>query len=31
MEAEQIEVVRKWPEAKSVQNIQVFLGFANFY
>ena len=31
MEAEQIEVVRKWPEPKSVQDIQVFLGFANFY
>ena len=31
MEVEQIEVVRKWPEAKSVQDIQVFLGFANFY
>ena len=31
MEAEQIEVVRKWPEPKSVQDIFVFLGFANFY
>ena len=31
MEAEKIEVVRKWPESKSIQNIQVFLGFANFY
>ena len=31
MEAEQIEVVRKWPEPKSVQDIQVFLGFAHFY
>ena len=31
MEAEQIEVVRKWPEPKSVRDIQVFLGFANFY
>ena len=31
MKAEQIEVVRKWPEPKSVQDIQVFLGFANFY
>ena len=31
MEAEQIEVIRKWPELKSVQDIQVFLGFANFY
>ena len=31
MEAEQIEVIRKWPEPKSVRDIQVFLGFANFY
>ena len=31
MEAEQIKVVRKWPEPKSVQDMQVFLGFANFY
>ena len=31
MEAEQIEVVSKWPEPKSVRDIQVFLGFANFY
>ena len=31
IEAEQIEVVRKWLEPKSVQDIQVFLGFANFY
>ena len=31
MEVEQIEVVKKWPELKSVQDIQVFLGFANFY
>ena len=31
MKAKQIKVVRKWPEPKSVRNIQVFLGFANFY
>ena len=31
MEAERIEVVRKWPKPKSVQDIQVFLSFANFY
>ena len=31
MEAEKIEVVKEWPESKSVQDIQVFLGFANFY
>ena len=31
MKAEQIEVVRKWPKPKSVQDIQIFLGFANFY
>ena len=31
MEAKRIEVVKKWPELKSVRDIQVFLGFANFY
>ena len=31
MEAKKIEVVKDWPEPKSVCNIQVFLGFANFY
>ena len=31
METEQIKVVKKWPEPKSVQDIQVFLGFAYFY
>ena len=31
MEAERIEVIKKWPEPKSVRDIQVFLGFANFY
>ena len=31
MEVERIEVVQEWPELKSVQDIQVFLGFANFY
>ena len=31
MEAKKIEVVKKWPEPKSVRDIQVFLGFANFY
>ena len=31
MKAKQIEVVRKWLEPKSLQNIQVFLDFANFY
>ena len=31
MEAEKIEVVKKWPEPKLVRDIQVFLGFANFY
>ena len=31
MEDERIEVVKNWPEPKSVQNIQVFIGFANFY
>ena len=31
MEAEKIEIVKEWPEPKSVRDIQVFLGFANFY
>ena len=31
MEAKRIEVIKDWPELKSVRNIQVFLGFANFY
>ena len=31
MEAKRIEVVKNWPKPKSVRNIQVFLGFANFY
>ena len=31
MQVKRIEVVRKWPEPKSVWDIQVFLGFANFY
>ena len=31
MEAKKIKVVKDWPEPKSVRDIQVFLGFANFY
>ena len=31
MEVKRIEVVKKWPEPKSVWDIQVFLGSANFY
>ena len=31
IEAERIEVVKKWPELMSVRDIQVFQGFANFY
>ena len=31
MEDERIKVVRNWSEPKSVQDIQVFIGFANFY
>ena len=31
MEDEQIEAVKNWLEPKSVQDIQVFIGFANFY
>lgn len=30
IEEEKIETIKKWPELKSVKNIQVFLSFANF-
>ena len=31
MEDKKIETVKEWPESQSVQDIQVFLRFANFY
>ena len=31
MEEERIRVVKNWPKSKSVWDIQVFIGFANFY
>ena len=31
MEDERIRAVKQWPEPKLVRDIQVFLGFANFY
>ncbi len=31
MEEERIKAVRNWSEPQSVRDIQVFLGFANFY
>ena len=31
MENERIKAVKSWPEPKSVQDIQLFIGFANFY
>ena len=31
MEDERMEPVKNWPEPKSIYDIQVFLGFANFY
>ena len=31
MEVERIEVVKDWLKPKLVRNLQVFLGFANFY
>ncbi len=31
MEDEQIKAIRDWPGPQSVRDIQVFLGFANFY
>ena len=31
IKVKKIEVVKNWPKPKSVHNIQVFLGFTNFY
>ena len=31
MEDKRIEAIKNWPKLKSVKNIRVFLGFANFY
>ena len=31
MEEERIDTVEKWPKPQSVQGIQIFIGFANFY
>lgn len=31
MEDKRIKAAKNWPELKSVRDIQVFLGFANFY
>ena len=31
MEDERIEEVKNWPEPKLMRDIQVFIGFANFY
>ena len=31
MEEKRIEAVKTWPEPKLIRDIQVFLGFANFY
>lgn len=31
MENKRIEAVKDWPEPQSIWDIQVFLGFANFY
>ena len=31
IEDERIEVVKNWPEPKSIQDIKVFIGDANFY
>ena len=31
MEDERIEAVKNWPESTSVRDIQIFIGFANFY
>ena len=31
MEEERIQAVKTWPAPKSIRDIQVLLGFANFY
>ena len=31
IEKKQIKAIRDWPELQSVRDIQIFLGFANFY
>ena len=31
MKNERIKTIKNWPEPKSVRDIQVFIGFANFY
>lgn len=31
METDRIEAIRSWPEPRSIRDIQVFIGFANFY
>ncbi len=31
MKDEQIEAVRQWPEPRSIRDIQMFIGFINFY
>ena len=31
MDPVQIQTIQEWPEPKSYHNVQVFLGFANFY
>ena len=31
IEAQRIEIVKKWPKPKLIRNIQVFLDFTNFY
>ena len=31
MDEKKIDAVKTWPEPKSVQDIPVFIGFANFY
>ena len=31
MDLVQVQTIQKWPELESYRDIQVFLGFANFY
>ncbi len=31
MESKRIESIKNWPEPQSIREIQIFIGFANFY
>ena len=31
MEPERVQVIQEWPEPKSIHDVRVFIGFANYY